>query len=167
VKKYLPFLTVSLFFCLFIYVFYRTDKTLVTRLFIALFSREQYSSLETSIRSLLPLPDFIIYSVPEGLWVFCITVTSSFFYVELKNKKWDLVYVPILAAILMELFQLVHLFNGRFDLMDINVSIGFWLLAIFCTRGNANKEPLFQTINTETIYCTVSYSIVYLAHVNY
>lgn len=164
-KKYLPFLTVSLFFCLFVYVFYRTDKTLVTQLFIALFSRAQYSFLETSIRSLLPLPEFIIYSVPEGLWVFCITVTSSFFYVEVKKKKWDLVYVPILAAIIMELFQLLHILNGRFDLMDINVSTGFWLLAIFCTRSNANKEPLFQTINGETIYCMVSYSIVYLAHV--
>jgi len=156
---------VSLFFCLFVYVFYRTDKTLVTRLFIALFSREAYSSLETSIRSLLPLPDFIIYSVPEGLWVFCITVTSSFFYVEVKKKKWDLVYVPVLAAIVMELLQLLHFLNGRFDLMDIDVSTGFWLLAIFCTRGNAEKEPLFQTINTETVCCMASYSIVYLAHV--
>jgi len=166
-KKYIPFLIVSLFLCLFIYVFYRTDKTLVTRLFIAVFSREQYSFLETSIRSFLPLPDFIIYSVPEGLWVFCITVTSSFFYLEVQKKKWDLVYIPILAAVLMELFQLLHLANGRFDLMDINVSAGFWLLAIFCTRANAKKEPLFQTLNKKSICCLVSYSIVFLAHVTY
>jgi hypothetical protein len=152
---------------LFVYVFYRTDKTLVTRLFIALFSREEYSFLKTRIRSFLPLADCLIYSVPEGLWVFCITVTSSFFYLEGRKKKWDLVYVPILAAVLMEIFQLLHLANGRFDVMDINVSIGFWLLAIFCTRTNADKEPLFHTLNKKTICCMGSYLIVYLAHVTY
>jgi hypothetical protein len=166
-KKYIPFLIVSLFLCLFIYVFYRTEKTLATRLFIALFSREEYSLLKSRITAVLPLQDCLIYSVPEGLWVFCITVTSSFFYLEMGKRKWDLVFVPIGVALVMELFQLLHLANGRFDLMGITVSTGFWLLALFCTRTNANKEPLFQAVNTNTICCMISYSIVFLAHVTY
>jgi len=166
-KKYIPFLIISLFLCLFIYIFYRTEKTLVTRLFIALFSREEYSILKTRIKFFLPLQDCLIYSLPEGLWVFCITVTSSFFYLQMGKRKWELVFVPILVVLLMEIFQLLHFANGRFDLMDITVSTGFWLLALFCTRTNAEKEPLFQAVNTKTICCMLSYSIVFLAHVSY
>jgi hypothetical protein len=140
---------------------------LVTRLFIALFSQETYSFLKARVVSLVPLQDCLIYSFPEGLWVFCITVTSSFFYLEVGKRKWDLVFVPIGVALGMELFQLLHFANGRFDVMDITVSTGFWLLALFCTRTNAHKEPLFQTVNVNTVCCMISYSIVFLAHVTY
>lgn len=166
-KKYIPLLAVSLFLSLFIYVFYRTEKTLINQIFIALFHHETYTILKTRVTFLLPLPDYIIYSLPEGLWVFCITLTSSFFYLEVQKRKWSLVFVPILLAFLLEIFQLLHFTNGRFDLMDIVFSTGFWLLALFCTRTNIGKEPLFQSVNTTTICCIISYSIVYLAHVNY
>jgi hypothetical protein len=167
VKKYIPLLAVSLFFCLFIYVFYRTEKTLINQFVITLFSHERYTVLKTSVTSILPLRDWLIYSLPEGLWVFCITLTSSFFYLEVQNRKWSLTFVPILLAIIMELFQLLHFTNGRFDLMDINFAAGFWLLALFCTGTNSFKEPFFQTFNTKAICCMMSYSIVYLAHVNH
>jgi hypothetical protein len=165
VKKYIPFLVISLFLCLFIYVFYRTEKTLVNQIFIALFSQETYTFIKTSVTSLLHLQDCLIYSLPEGLWVFCITVTSSFFYLEVQKRKWSLVYVPILVVVIMEICQLLHFVNGRFDLMDIVFSTGFWLLALFCTRTDTRKEPLFQSVNTNTICCMVSYTIVFLAHV--
>lgn len=166
-KKYIPLLTVSLFVCLFIYVFYRTENTLVNQLIIALFSRENYLGLKTIVTSTLPLNDYAIYSLPEGLWVFCITLTSSFFYLEVQKRKWSLVFVPILIVLIMELFQLLHIINGTFDLMDIAFSIGFWLMALFWTRANSGKEPLFQSFNTKTICCMTTYSIVYLAHVIY
>ncbi|HMF71989.1 MAG TPA: hypothetical protein VK616_10965 [Flavitalea sp.] len=166
-KKYIPLLAVSLFFCLFIYVFYRTEKTLINQFVITLFSHERYTILKTSITSILPLKDCLIYSLPEGLWVFCITLTSSFFYLEVQQRKWSLAFVPILLAIIMEVLQLLHFTNGRFDLMDINFAAGFWLLALFCTGTNSFKEPFFQSFNTKTICCMMSYSIVYLAHVNH
>jgi hypothetical protein len=165
-KKHILLLVVSLFFCLFIYVFYRTEKTLVNQLFIALFSHETYSFLKAGVTSFLPLPDCFVFSLPEGLWVFCITVTSSFFYLEVRNRKINLVYVPIGMVIIMEIFQLLHFTNGRFDFMDVIFSIGFWLLALFCTRTSVGKEPLFQAVNSKTICCVTSYIIVYFAHVN-
>jgi hypothetical protein len=164
-KKYLPLLAVSLFLSLFIYVFYRTDRTLINQIFIALFSQETYTFLKTRVTSLLPLPEYAIYSLPEGLWVFCVTLTSSFFYLEVQERKLSLVVVPILLALVMEIFQMLHFTNGRFDWMDIAFSTGFWLLALFCTRTNIDKEPLFQSVNTTNFYCIISYSIVYLAHV--
>lgn len=164
-KKYLPLFTVSLFLSLFIYVFYRTDKTLINQIFIALFHQETYTVLKTRVTSLLPLPQYAIYSLPEGLWVFCITLTSSFFYLRVQERRLSLAVVPILVALVMEIFQMLNFTNGRFDWMDIVFSIGFWLLALFCTRSNIDKEPLFQSVNTTNFCCIISYSIVYLAHV--
>lgn len=139
----------------------------MNQIFIALFSLRTYSFLKAGITSSLPLQEYLIYNLPEGLWVFCITVTSSFFYLEYRNRKWGLVYVPILVAVIMEIFQLLHFANGRFDMMDIIFATGFWLLALFCTNDNAGKEPLFQPVNIRTLCCFASYFIVYLAHVTY
>jgi hypothetical protein len=116
---------------------------------------------------MLPLDDYLIYSLPEGLWVFCITLTSSFFYLKVRKRKWSLVFVPVLITLIMELFQLFHFTNGRFDLMDIIFSVAFWLLALYCTKANTDKSSLFQSFNASAICCIVSYSIVYLAHVFY
>jgi hypothetical protein len=166
-KKHIPVLTAALFISLFIYVFYRTEKTLINQIFIMLFNQETYAFLKTRITFYLPLPDFVIYSLPEGLWVFCITLTSYPFYLVVRKRKWELLYVPILLALLMELCQLLHFAHGRFNWMDIIVSTGFWLLALLYARTNIGKEPLFQSVNITTISCVMSYLIVYLAHVNY
>lgn len=139
----------------------------MNQLVIVLFPRDSYWGLKESITSLLPLHDYLVYSLPEGLWVFCITLTSSFFYLEIQRRKWSLVFVPMLVALVMELLQLLRVTNGRFDLMDINFAAGFWLLALFFTRTNHRAEPAFQSFNAKTISCTASYCIVYLAHVNY
>jgi hypothetical protein len=152
---------------LFIYSFYRTEKTLINQLFILLFSWEGYLLAKTIVVSILPLNDYIIFSLPEGLWVFCITITSSFFYLNIWGRKWSLVVVPMLLAVTMEIFQLLHLAHGRFDIMDILFSFIFWLLALLYTRRDACPELLFKSINMKTVYCMTSYLIVFLAHVNY
>jgi hypothetical protein len=131
------------------------------------FSYEHYHGLKRSITSALPLKDYVIYSLPEGLWVFCITLTSSSFYFKFKKYRCNIVYVPMLIALIMELFQKLHLTNGRFDVMDITFSAGFWLLAFLLTRSNLAKEHAFQSFNSKTVFCMISYSIVYLAHVTY
>jgi len=164
-KKHIPLLSVSLLLSLFIYVFYRTEKTLINQFFIFLVSREHYYAMKCAVTTAFYLKDYLVYSLPEGLWVFCITITSSFFYLQVRNRKWSLVFVPILMALLLEVFQLLHITNGRFDWMDIAFSVGFWLLALFLTSANPGKEPLFQSFNTKTVCCIASYCIVYLAHV--
>ena len=166
-KKYIPIVAVSLLVCLFIYVFYRTEKTLINQFVIALLSKEHYTFLKASVNSVLPLQKQLIYSLPEGLWVFCITLTSSFFYLGVKQYKCSLVILPIIIAYLMELFQLWHLANGRFDWVDLCYATGFWLLALFCARANSYREPLLGPVKAKTIYCMLTYSIVYLAHVTY
>lgn len=166
-KKYIPLLAICLSACLFIYVFYRTEKTLVNYIATALLSKAGYEGIKEIIISILPLRDVIIYSLPEGLWVFCITITSSFFYIKVRNKKLKLTIVPVLLSILMEVSQLIGFTNGRFDLMDILFSAGFWLLALYYTKSVSAREPVFRSFDARTIFCVGSYSIVYLAHVAY
>lgn len=166
-KKHITLIVLSLLISLFIYVFYRTENTLVNKIIISIFSIDSYRVVKNSIISILVLNDYIIYSLPEGLWVFCITITSGFFYLELKNIRLSLVIIPLLLAIVMEFCQLFHFTNGRFDVIDIIFAIAFWLLALLVIGGNNAREPLFKTFDAKTVLCMCSYCIVYMAHVFY
>jgi hypothetical protein len=166
-KKHIPLLSVSLLCSLFIYVFYRTEKTLINQFIMLLVSREHYYAMKCGVTTVFFLKDYLVYSLPEGLWVFCITITSSLFYLKVRNRKYSLVFVPILMALIMEVFQLLHITNGRFDWIDVLFSVGFWLLALLRTSTNLGKEPLLGSFNAKTCWCIASYSIVYLAHVSW
>ena len=165
-KKYTPLLAICLSACLFIYVFYRTEKTVVNYIATTLLSKAGYTGVKEIITSVLPLRDIIIYSLPEGLWVFCITITSSFFYVEVRDRKLSLTLVPMVLAILMEVSQLSGITNGRFDVMDILFSAVFWMFGLFITKNNPDKEPVFP-FKARVVFCASNYAIVYMAHVIY
>jgi hypothetical protein len=166
-KKYIPLLAGPLVLSLFIYVFYRTDKTLINQAIISFLSREQYVAAKTTVAATLQLSNFLVYSLPEGLWIFCITITSSFFYINFGTRKCSLVYVPLLLGLFMEILQLLHVTHGRFDVIDVLFVVGFWLLARIITRWDEEREALFDSFNAKTLFCMTTYCIVYLAHVSY
>lgn len=162
-KYYLiiPALLVSLF----IYLFYRTDRTVVNELLIRLISFSAYAELKANITRLLPLSKIVIYSLPEGLWVFCITLTSIPYYIGVNKWRIDCVFAPLIFSIGLEILQLFHITNGRFDFMDIAASLAFWLLGRYVYKGVDIKENIFYGLNTKTVVCIATYGIVYLAHV--
>jgi len=162
--KYL-FIYVVLLVSLFIYLFYRTEKTVVTSMLIHMISLENYAALKANILSALPLNDIIIYSLPEGLWILCITLTSKSYYIRFKNLRIDCVYIPLIFCVGLEFLQLFHITNGRFDLIDIAFCIVFWTLGIFLFNGQTEKHNIFLRPNAQAIVCLGSYCIVYLAHV--
>lgn len=66
------------------------------------------------------IPDWIIYSLPDGLWLFSFSLIIS----EIWNKEdnirfwfWTLLF-PF-TAIIWELGQAIHVFSGTFDWIDI------------------------------------------------
>jgi hypothetical protein len=166
-KKHYWYIAPTLVISLFIYLFYRTDKTLVNQIFIQLSSLKTYEALKYSITSSLPLNKYIIYSLPEGLWVFCITLTSQGFYIKFFKRQIDCVLIPPVFAVGLELFQLLHITNGRFDILDITVSLLFWFFALKITHTKASLENVFNAFNFNSVVCLLSYCIVYLAHVNH
>ncbi|WP_276484343.1 hypothetical protein [Paraflavitalea pollutisoli] len=147
-------------------MFYRTSDTVVNEIFIRLTSPNLYSHIKAAITEALPLNNLIIYSLPEGLWIFCITLTSKPYYISLNNWRFEVAFFPLILCISLELLQLAHITNGRFDYMDILVSALFWLLGNFGWKDLQEKQEIFTRPGLKTLICLASYSIVYLAHVN-
>lgn len=164
-KKQYWLIFLSLLIALFIYLFYRTEKTVINQLLIALISAAKYAALKSFITSHLPLSGHVIYSLPEGLWVFCITLTSKHFFFQAGNRKISCVLLPLVFSIGLEIFQLLHLTNGRFDLWDIGASVFFWLVARYLVPLRLDDRNIFTPVTRRSILCISSYAIVFLAHV--
>jgi hypothetical protein len=165
VKKEYLYIAVSLLISLFIYLFYRTEKTVVNEMLISIISFDTYAAWKANIVHLIPINDTIVYSLPEGLWVFCITLTSKPYYVKLRNRRIDCVFIPLVFSIGLEILQLLHITNGRFDLIDIGVSIVFWSIGNFTFGNKVAKQNILASLNLKTVICVISYAIVYLSHV--
>lgn len=150
---------------LFIYLFYRTEKTLINELFISLTSIQTYSSLKSAIVYEAPLNNLVIYSLPEGLWMFCITLTSKPYYIGLGRLRISGIYIPLIICLSLEMLQLLHFTNGRFDIMDVSTFLLFWFLGLYYPYEGVKKQNILTTFDMKTILCLVSYSIVYFAHV--
>ena len=157
-------MALSLLGSLFIYLFYRTQKTVVNELAIALLSEEGYLALRESVSRALPLNEPSIYSLPEGLWVFCITLTSQSFYLKFRQLQLPCVYLPLIVSLGLEVFQLLGITKGHFDMVDIAVSLLFWFLARFL-YPNPREQDLLASFSFRNSFCVLSYCIVYLAHV--
>ncbi|MEO3405559.1 hypothetical protein AAFN85_16735 [Mucilaginibacter sp. CAU 1740] len=164
-RKIYILIALALLISLFIYLFYRTEKTLVTEVFIRLISINNYRKLKAGVLQMLPLSDIVVYSLPEALWVFCITLTSRTYYFEFYKRRIECLYIPLLFCVGLELLQLVHITNGRFDFMDIGLSAVFWILGRYILPGKAEKHNLITRPNLKMMVCLASYGIVYLAHV--
>lgn len=148
-----------------IYLFYRTEKTVINDLCIAIFSYRRFNELRTGITTALPLNEHIIYSLPEGLWVFCITLTSKFLFLRTGRYRLNLLYMPLAFSIGLECLQWLHITNGRFDCWDIGASLLFWFIAACLVPFANTKQDILSPFNQRSALCIASYLVVYLAHV--
>lgn len=164
-RTYYIYAFIALLISLFIYLFYRTEKTLVNEIFISLFSLHSYLQLKTSVQNSLPIRNAFVYSLPEGLWVFCATLISKHFFIDLNSIKIQCGYIPLVFAILLELLQYLNIRNGTFDFVDIVFSVVFWYIGYSFFNQHTKSEDIFKELTFERTLCFVSYIIVYLAHV--
>ena len=164
-KKKYWLIILPLLLSLYIYLFYRTEKTIINQLFIAVFSRTRFTAWRTFVTAALPLNKHIIYSLPEGLWVFCITLTSNFLFITVYKRKFNLLFLPLIFSIGLELLQLLHITNGRFDFWDIAVSIACWVAAVIIMKRKSVTQNILKPFTVNGFVCVASYAIVYLAHV--
>lgn len=164
-KKHHYFIILSLLVGLFVYLFYRTEKTVINELFISIISLDNFVELRKSITKALPLNEHIIYALPEGLWVFCITLTSKFLFFKIGRHEITLLFFPLIFSVGLELFQLLHLTNGRFDFWDIGFSVLFLAIANYLITFKSTRQNILNPFNMQSFICILSYLIVYLAHV--
>ena len=164
-KKQNYIIVSALLASLFVYTFYRTEHTVVNRLFAWLISSDNFHSVRIAVRSILPLNEFVIYSLPEGLWIYCITLLSRQYCTRIKGWQLDCALIPLVYAVALELMQLLHIIRGRFDFMDVWVSSVSWLLAIYSFREPTPAHKLSTHGARKKIVCALTYGIVYLSHV--
>lgn len=159
-------LALSLLFSLFVYLFYRSEQTVVNELFQFVFSGDVYFQLKTSISESIILPQILIFSLPEGLWVLAVTIASKKIYFGNQKRLIHVAILPVFIAILLEFFQLTSITNGTFDWWDITSAICFWSIGYFLLPCPSNKQRLFLKMNVNSVICLVSYMVVYLSHVS-
>lgn len=159
-------ISLILLISLFIYVFYRSEKTVVNELFILILSPDTYTVVKSSVINAIPLTPHLIFSLPGGLWIFCATTLSQGFYLRIGNYKMQLDLVPILFAVGLEFFQLIHFTHGTFDNWDIAFYLMSWLLAYYPFQSDREQQNILSPFTPQGFICLACFLSVYLAHVS-
>jgi hypothetical protein len=163
--KYKISIIVPLIICLFIYTFYRVEETNVNLLLKYVF-RSDFQSIRVYISEAIPLHSVVIYNLPEGLWIFSITLLGANLFIRIKHRKIYLIYLPIVFVLLLEILQLLKITDGTFDLLDIGMSSAFWLLSfVYCSTCGSSLREL-KNNRTRFILFIIVFSLAYLSDLN-
>jgi len=165
-KRTYSLIAIALLIGLFIYLFYRTEKTVVNELLMLFVSHDTFSEMRITITRAIPLNESIIYSLPGGLWVFCTTVLSRDLVIKFGDYKIPMVIIPILFAVGLEACQLIHLTNGTFDRWDIGFSVMFWLAAYYGFQSQGVHQNISVPFTRKAFIWLACFLSVYLAHVS-
>ncbi len=164
-KKESVISSVFLLIALMIYLIWRSESVLVNFLMGSLFSPEDFRDWRATISSRLPLNDLIIYSLPGGLWVFVSTVAFKDFFVVIRKNIINLMFLPLVMAIVLEVTQLIHLTNGVFDGWDVLLELIFWVASLLVCPATEIKEDFLKSEqSSKKIWAIFSLLILYLAH---
>ena len=164
-KKTLSTLT-ALSFSLFIYAFFRSEKTVINEVLIFILSFDIYTTIKSSIWHTLPLAENIIYSLPGGLWIFCATALARDFFIKAGQFRIQIALVPLTFAVGLEFCQLAGFTNGTFDLWDIAFYLSFWLLAYDGFRSDRLQQNILAPFTLRGFMCVACFFSVFLAHVS-
>lgn len=159
-------LALSLLFSLFVYLFYRSEQTVVNEIFQFVFSGDVYFNLKASVSENIILPQLLVFSLPEGLWVLAVTIASKNIYLGTNKSLIHVAILPVIIAITLELLQLTGITNGTFDWWDLVSAICFWSLGYYLLPSPSKKQRLFIKMNVNSIICLASYLVLYLSHVS-
>jgi hypothetical protein len=78
------------------------------------------------------IPDFVLYSLPNAIWVYSGTVALIIIWKKYPNNSFSFLWVSLLFiyAIVAEIMQLIGIVKGTFCTVDIVSSILFFCLAL-------------------------------------
>ena len=152
-------------FCLFVYVFFRTESTIINEIIQNILGADFLILLKQNISKSIHLNRHLIYSVPEGLWVFCVCLISKGLYFKIKDTKINCAYLSLIYPIALEFLQKNKITNGTFDVYDILFSIFFWLIAYLFISSPYEEKNIFEKYSFRTVCSVFGYLIVYLSDV--
>lgn len=102
-----------------IYVTFRSETLVMFDWFHALGIDDLVSSLRDLGASFLPLPDWLLYSLPDGLWTLSYVLVMSALWDFDFHSHWKMFGLIPFIAISSEFLQLLGLIHGSFDWMDL------------------------------------------------
>jgi hypothetical protein len=125
-----------------IYILFRSTDLLVFTWIENIGLGEEVNELRDWANPILPhLPEFILFSLPDGLWAFSFSASILLIWRNEKSKKYLWLLVPILFAIIPEILQKFKLFPGTFDVYDLIMSLtGIGLSLLLTQFKNKNNE---------------------------
>ena len=90
------------------------------------------------------LPDFVLYSLPDALWVYSFTflMQSVWFRHSRSYGRTFWILLPVSLAVGAEVGQLLKVVPGTFDLMDIAGYIAAWAAATMFIRTCCRRDEL-------------------------
>ncbi len=126
-----------------IYLFFRSDTLLMFDWVEKLLPSKSLEAIRTYTLPInKDLPGWVIYSLPDGLWISSYVFLMFSIWGESLSAKsiiW-LLLIPI-AAMLSEFGQLIDIIPGTFDPLDlICYMIGFCLPALLIVKYNKSKH---------------------------
>ena len=143
-----------------IYLVYRDSSILINQFFLSLeleniFARKQ-------IQELLPLPQWVIYSLPGAIWVYITTILAVKF--EKTERKYTIANYPILFSVGLELFQLFHFTDGTFDWVDLILIL---IAGYFAKRSNLEEFPLNKYPRFLNLALISAFLVLFLSDVHH
>lgn len=164
-KRELVLSALLLLISLCIYIIWRGNDILVNKLLQILVSSKELEDWKTSISSRMPLNNYLIYSLPGSLWTFVATSASRNFYVNVRKSQFNLLFLPIIFILILELLQLFHVTHGTFDWVDLVSGLVFWAASIVIIPASEIKDSFLDSqFNLKKIWVYFVFLIVYLAH---
>jgi len=165
VKKETLFSIIFLFIALMIYLIWRSENVLVNFLVSSTIGVEDFRDWRTAISARLLFPEWMIYSMPGGLWVFVSTMAFKDFFIDVKKATINLLFLPPIIALFLEITQLIHLTHGTFDGWDIILIFVFWVSSILICPASELKEDFRNSEQTsKKFWAIISVLILSLAH---
>jgi hypothetical protein len=111
-------------FSAFIYFFYRGSSIIFNQI-LSTFWLDCFFCKDL-IAVDFPLQEWIVYSLPGGIWVFVLSVIVQNNHIQFFNRRLPLDYLPIVYGIGLEILQFFHCTDGTFDWVDLLlIIIGF------------------------------------------
>lgn len=124
----------------FIYIFFRSYNLKMFRWFEIVGLEDVIIILRNlSFTCVIDLPNWFIYSMPDGLWVF--SCTSFMLYVwenKLSGKSIFWIFISPVLSIFSEVGQFLNLINGTYDYIDLLFYLSGTLIPLFLYKRNLN-----------------------------
>ena len=129
-----------------VYILFRSDTLLMFRSFEFLkIDKIIYSLREYTFYYRKYIPESVLFSLPDCLWVYSFTMFLSFYF-----KNILLIMIPCTGSVLTEIGQLWFV-PGTFDIMDVLYMLAATGIALFFIYRHRNSDMKQRKLSDQTV----------------